>query len=677
MNQKRTIRHDAFRFRRFAHKAYSAFNSMHRVVNIGVLTGCVLTFAHQTDVSAQASLTSAQPEKVSEKELDEVTVTASLVELNANQAARLVTVITKQEIDRAPVQSVQDLLNYAANIDVLQRGGHGVQADISIRGGSFDQTAILLNGINLSSPHTGHYSFDIPINLSDIERIEVIHGPSSLTYGASAFAGGINIITKKSPDYKAYGRVEAGGNNLYGVEAKGVLQNSVATTQLSAGYNTSDGYVKNSDYDILNLLWQTRLNIEKSKVDIQLGYNDKKYGANTFYTPAYPNQYDETETYLFSVSGETGDKLKFIPKVYWTRHNDCFQLVRGDASEVPYNYHRSDVYGANLNIQYHSVLGITSFGSEFRNEGILSTVLGKPMENPKGRYKVSDDRTNVSFALEHNILFDNMTLSLGVLANYNTALKDDYKFYPAINASYRVLDNLKMYASWNKSMRMPTFTDLYYNTKTHSGNANLNPENSEAVEIGFRYSNNIFKANISGYYMEGENLIDWVKYNPDTKWQSINLAKVYKTGIETDIKFYLHQILNILHPETTLQLGYARLHQHSKDNSGELSSNYMLNYLRDKFTAQINLPVYKGVSLYGAFRWQDRMGDFIKYENGDQGKRTAYAPFSVLDLKINWKLKDLEMNISANNLYNTRYYDLGNIPQAGFWLSGGVSYTIR
>ncbi len=132
-----------------------------------------------------------------EKELDEVMVTASRVETPVNQVAKLVTIITKEQIEQAPVQSIQDLLVYAANIDVIQRGGHGVQADISIRGGSFDQNAVLLNGVNLTNAQTGHYSFDIPINLSDIERIEIIHGPAALIYGSSAFSGGESTLLQR------------------------------------------------------------------------------------------------------------------------------------------------------------------------------------------------------------------------------------------------------------------------------------------------------------------------------------------------------------------------------------------------------------------------------------------------------------------------------------------------
>lgn len=681
MDQQMFMGPGAYRFKRFARKAYSVFNSMHKEVTIGVLTSCVLTFAAAGTVSAQTNVVAGVKSEETEHELDEVTVTASRVELAMSQAARLVTVITKEEIQQSPVRSIQDLLNYAANIDVMQRGGHGVQADISIRGGSFDQTAILLNGVNLSNPQTGHYSFDIPINLSDVERIEIIHGPSSITYGASAFSGGINIITKKTPDHKAYAALEAGSHGLWGAQAGGAVSSTHATSQLSVGYNTSDGYIANSDYDIWNLLWQTRLKPEKeTHVDIQLGYNDKRYGANTFYSAAYPNQYDKTSSYFASIKGETGGKLKFIPTIYWSRHFDEFQLYRDGTPDIPawytgHNYHRSDVYGANLNLQYTSALGITSFGSEFRNEGILSNVLGKTLDEAEGKYTKADDRTNISFALEHNLLLRRFTLTAGLLANYNTALRGSYQFYPSVNISYRILDNLKTFASWNKATRMQTFTDLYYTTATHIGNTDLKPETSEAFELGIKYQTWFMNLYATTFLMKGDNIIDWVKADADAKWESRNITELDKKGLEVGTQLFLHEIYSALPREMVLHASYARLHQDK--SSGNLISNYALNYLRDKVTVRLEHPILRNITANWNFRWQKRMGGYTRYENGIKGEYTDYQPFSTLDLRINWQWKDFQWHLSANNLYDTTYYDLGNVPQAGFWLMGGVSYTLH
>lgn len=682
MDQKMIRGSKAYRFKRFVNKAYSAFNSMHKVVNIGVISCCTLTFAHSTQVSAQSHSGNENHQKLAEKELDEVMVTASRVEMAINQVPKLVTVITRSEIERAPIQSIQDLLNYAVGIDVQQRGGHGVQADISIRGGSFDQTAILLNGVNLSNPQTGHFSFDIPINLSDIERLEIIHGPSSIIYGASAFSGGINIITKKNPDHKAYAKLEAGGHGLLGAELSGAYtKKDVVSTQLSAGYKKSDGYMPNSDYDILNLLWQTRLSVDdKSKLDFQAGYSDKQYGANTFYSAAYPNQYDKTKSYFASVRGETGNQLKFIPQFYWSRHDDCFQLIREGTPEIPswykgHNYHQTDVYGSNLNLQYRTEFGITSLGAEIRNEGIKSNVLGVEMSEPQGRYTKSDNRTNISYALEHTLLLNDLSLTAGLLANYNTALRDKYRFYPSINIGYQLLDDLKIYVSWNKATRMPTFTDLYYTTATHIGNYLLKPEDSESYEVGFKYNTPFAKAYLSAYAMKGTNLIDWVKIDPDDKWESKNLTKINKKGIDVGAHFYLHRIFFQLNPQAIVQVGYTRLHQNK--NSNEYISNYALNYLRDKFITNVTYPIHKNVILNLNFRWQKRMGTYLLYEDLKPTVQTPFSAFSTIDMKVNWLIKDFNLSLIANNILDKKYIDLGNVPQSGFWLIGGISYTLK
>ena len=611
------------------------------------------------------------------KTLDEVTVTASRVALPITQVVKQVTVISKAELEHAPIQSIQDILNYVAGVDVLQRGGHGVQADISIRGGSFDQTAILLNGVNISNPQTGHLSFNMPVNLNDIERIEILHGPSSFVYGASAFSGGINVITKKQPDHKAYGKVQAGGHGLWGVEAGGAFNVDKSINQISVGYNKSDGYISNSDYKILNTLWQTRLNLDESTIDIQLGYNDKKYGANTFFSPIYPNQRDETKSYLVSIKGETGNKLKFIPLVYWNQQKDVFQLIKGDESKVPFNHHRVDVYGSNLNLQYTSNLGITSLGAEFRNEGVVSTVLGEVLNRPEGKYTKGADRTNISYVLEHTYHLKRLLVTGGLMMNYNTGQKGNYKFYPTAGVSYNLLDALKLYTSWSKATRMPTFTDLYYNTVTHTGNIDLKPEESESFDLGVNYFNRYFNFSAIGYLMYGKNMIDWVKNG--TKWQSVNLANIDKRGFELQLKFNLSEALDIFYPNTSIQISYNRLYQSGDNISKEQSSNYVLNYLRDKFTAQLFLPIYKDkLTTSWNFRWQKRMGAYDDYSHGTKPTRSSFPSFSTMDVRVDYKMsKDWKVNLDINNIYNTHYFDMGSLPQSGFWMMGGISYTLR
>ncbi len=666
-----------YRFRRFTRKAYSIFNSMHKVVSIGVLTSCTILFAHSTETVAQTS--SSNRDSIAEQNLEEVTVTAAKAELALNRAAKLVTVITKEDIARQPTQSIQDLLKTIAGVDVRQRGSNGVQSDISVRGGTFDQIAILLNGANLSNPQTGHYSFDLPINLSDIERIEIIQGPSSLLYGASAFSGGINIITKKRPDSKAEFKLESGMHQLFGAEASGALSTRSSTHRLSAGYNSSDGYMYNTDYKILNSLWQSRFLVEQSKIDFQIGFNDKKYGANSFYSGAYPDQYDNTQSLFASIRGETGNKLKFIPQLYWNRHWDAFQLFRDGTPDIPawytgINNHRSDVFGLNLNLQYKWKQGITNFGGEYRNEGILSNVLGKPLEKPEGDYKKSDNRSNISYFLEHTLLWEKVTAGVGILANYNTGLHEDFSFYPNINLSYRYSDNLKFYTSWNNAMRMPTFTDLYHKDPAQIGNPNLVSEKSSGYEIGTKFDNSFLSIYLTGFYMHGKDIIDWVKKPEDLVYQAQNLSTLDKKGIETGFTLEVGKLLPNLR-NTRFDAGYVYLYQ--SQDSKDLVSNYALDYLRHKLIIRLTHPIYKDISADWSFRGQDRMGSFTKYVDYKKDGEEEYKAYSILDLKIHWQFKDFRIYAGVNNLFDISYYDIGNIPQPGFWFSGGIKYVIR
>ena len=668
----------AFRFKRFARKTYSVFNSLHKSVTIGVLSGIALMSAHASAVKPlERESIDSQTDSISLTQLDEVVVTASTVDLPMNLATKLVTVITSAEIEQAPVRSIEELLNYVSGVDVLQRGPHGVQADVSLRGGSFDQTAILLNGVNLTNPHTGHYSFDIPINLSDIERIEIVQGPSSLVYGASAFSGGINIITKKDTKSNANAKLESGMHGLFGAEVRGAYKTKSSVHSLSTGYKRSDGYIANSDYEILNLLWQSQFEVNSSSIDFQIGYNDKDYGANTFYTAAYPNQYEDTESFFASVRGETGGRLKFIPQFYMNSHFDEFQLIREGTSNIPswytdHNYHHSDVFGMNISFQYTSKLGISSFGSEFRNEGILSNVLGKQTHDTIGKYTKSDNRTNISYFLEHNFIVDKFSLSLGGLLNQNSSIVDKVDFYPSINASYRPNRNVSIYTSWNKATRMPTFTDLYYTTKTHTGNTNLSAENSQSLEAGLKLKNHYLRATFSAFYMIGDNLIDWIKPSADALWESRNLTRINKLGLETYLTLDIEQILGREQPLRRFDLGYTYLNQEKV--ADDWISNYTLNHLKHKFTASLTHNIVENISLSWNFRWQDREGSYVQYINSKPGEKVPYIPFSVLDLKFNYKLKDLNLFVNANNIFDKTYVDLGNIPQPGFWLSGGISY---
>ena len=187
-------------FRHFGNKGYSLFACLGREVVCSVLSVATLTYASAESVSTDpvvsdsASMTTAR-----EMMLEEVSITGSRAPLTKSQAARMVTVLDRADIAQAPVQSINDLLKYAVGVDVRQRGPIGTQTDISIRGGTQDQVILLLNGINICDPQTGHNAMDLPIDLSEIVRIEVLEGPAGRIYGSSSLVGAINIVTRPAP----------------------------------------------------------------------------------------------------------------------------------------------------------------------------------------------------------------------------------------------------------------------------------------------------------------------------------------------------------------------------------------------------------------------------------------------------------------------------------------------
>ena len=478
-----------------------------------------------------------------------------------------------------------------------------------------------------------------------------------------AFSGGINIVTKKKASDKLYARTEAGMHHLRGMEVRTALPTGIATHSLSAGLNSSAGYIANSDYYIYNVLWQTRLNLpDGAKLEALAGYNDKKYGANTFYSARYPNQYEQTSTYMAAVKGEYGERLKIIPILYGYRHFDQFDLTKG--SDAGRNFHRNDTYGGNLILMHRSRAGNTSLGVELRRENIVSSNLGKPMPQPQGNYTRSDGRTTTGAALEHTLVRNRWTLSAGLLLSHTTLQDNLLSLYPSLSAAWRPVDALKVSASWSKSTRMPTFTDLYYTAETHNGNEGLRPEKSESFDLGIQYTALPLQAHLRGFLLRGRDMIDWVKVNPqDSKWASWNLTEVNTQGLEAGFRF------------RALSLEYVRMYQ--SHNTQGLISMYALNYLRDKFTAQLNHPITKGLSAAWYFRFQKRIGTYEKFENLEKTGDEPYPAFSTLDLRLDYRYRDISIYLKLNNLYNTIYFDKGNVPQAGFWLMGGIACLIR
>lgn len=673
------------RFRRYSNRSYAVFSTLKSPVSIGVMTVAMLASAPVTGVSAQTAENNNAGEKL--YELEEVEVTGSRVPLTVSQAARIVTVLDREAIAAAPVQSINDLLKYAAGVDVRQRGDMGVQTDISIRGGTFDQITILLNGINICDPQTGHNAADFPVELSEIERIEVLEGPAGRVYGTSSLVGAINIVTRTAKDSGA--EVFADGGS-YGYFKGGAIVSHVKnglSNQVSGSYNRSDGFSRskagnlNADFKYARLFYQGRYENDRVDVRWHAGFTNKDYGANTFYSTLSDEQFEHVRKYYTAVQAETkGDVYHFKPSVYWNRSDDRFEFYRGMPEKSPFNYHQTDVYGVNLNNYIQTFLGKTAFGAEFRNEGVRSTSLGEPLNSPAkvpgadADFTLGLNRTNLSFHLEHNIVLRCFTLSAGVIAVKNTGNEMNFRFYPGVDASYQFARDWKVYASYNTSLRMPTFTELYYSVGGHKADKYLKPEEMQAVEVGVKYLRPGIRGTLSLYRYHGTDMIDWIKdisQGDDAPWQSVNHAVINTMGAEASVLVDIRELMQRDAFVRSVNVSYSYIDQ-DKETTPNLQSKYALEYLRHKFVAQANFRIWKLLEMNVSYRWQDRMGN---YQKGNS--MVSYEPYSLVDARFTWNASQYKIYVEGNNLLNKTYYDHGNIPQPGIWIRAGASYRFK
>ena len=463
---------------------------------------------------------------------------------------------------------------------------------------------------------------------------------------------------------------------------------SPLTSQLSASYTRSDGYQRaksgalNSDYSGGKVYYQGGYDTKDIRIDWHAGLSTKGFGSNTFYSAKFDEQYEKTTKLFTAVQGDVRCKmyeargntyeLVFRPAIYWNRSHDRFELIRGSEDKVPFNYHRTDVFGINLNSYFDWQLGRTALGAEFRNEDIVSGNLGEPLNKPipisgtDRDYLYGLNRTNLSFHLEHNILLRNFTLSAGFIAIKNTWNQMPFTIYPGIDASYRIGDHWKVYASYNESLRMPSFTELYYSVGGHKADKYLKPEELRAVEGGVKYSSRGVNVKASVFHHHAKNMIDWVMdtREADPIWQSVNHTKVNTFGQEITVQGSWSRVQG--------QLAYCHLHQ-TKQEAEYLQSQYSLEYLRHKVTSQLTIRPMEKLEVTVGYRFQDRMGTYTSTE----GEVKSYHPYSVVDGKVTWKTDTYSIYIEGNNLTGHRYVDYGNVPQPGAWVIAGVKLALH
>ena len=603
--------------------------------------------------------------------IDSVKVTATRVPVALHSSARIVTLLDSLTIASAPAETVNDLLKYALGVDVRQRGAMGMQTDISIRGGTYNQVAVLLDGINITDPQTGHNSFEFPVNICDIERIEVLEGPAARVYGTSSLLGAVNIVTCKASGNAATASVEGGLFGSFGATASVDICHQGGFNGISAGYQRSDGFSRNAagglngDYAAFKAFWHGTHDFGRRDLTWQVGISNKDFGSSTFYSPAYDDQFEHTLKTFAAIRSEGRGMLHFTPALYWNHGEDRFELFRGAPEKHPFNFHKTDVAGANLNFRIESQLGQTAFGAEVRHERIISTNLGERLAQPRDVYVCGLSRTAMNFFLEHHFTVGRLSASAGLTSVYNTGNREGVMLFPGIDANIRISDAVRLYASYNTSYRMPTFTDLYYSVGGHLADPDLKAEKLRALEGGLKYLGRGIRAVATAYYNRGYDLIDWImdtSAGNDAPWMSMNHTRLNTFGQELTLRMTLPDMLG--RPGfffRSLSLGYTHQSQ-DKSLEAHLRSLYSLEYIRHKVVVQADFKILDRLALDLSWRYIDR----------NTGS-ALLAPYDLLDAKLSYDFTRLNLYLRANNLLDKTWYDFGDIPQPGFWLMAGVS----
>lgn len=663
---------EIFRFKHFSRKGYALMACLGREVLVCTLSVATLNHAKAEGISVRGEVAEDSLSR-SELKLDEVVVTGSRVPLTLLESAKIVSVITREDIDRAAAESINDILKLATGVDVRQRGGFGVQTDISVRGGNFDQITILLNGVNISSPHTGHLSADFPLSPEDIERIEVLEGPAARVYGTSAFNGVINIVSRQNDERLVHltgGQYGYAGGNV----SLGATFGSFHS-QLSGGYTRSDGATPNSDFSSTRLFYQGSAEIGNNvKLNGQIGYSYKPYAANTFYGASSTDQWESNERWMAALGGEIKlGKLHLSPQLYFNRWYDHYQWHKDNPAGE--NFHKVDSKGASLNAWMESLLGRTSLGIELRDERIRSTKLGKLLPEDEWQatgghdgekdklYKYRDQRANVSAFIEHDVLLSRWTLSLGMLANLNDGLDTKWRFYPGVDISFRPSEHWKWFASWNMGLRMPTFTDLYYSGTNIEGNSDLKPEKTTDWQLGGKYQAKGFSIEAQAFISHKKDMIDWVTYRDannvsDGIFHSVNF-QMENRGVEVSAQLLPREMFSDNSLIRKIGLKYSYIYEESDYDVDVISSKYAMDYLRHKLVLSADGRIWKRLNLSVSWRWQDRTG----------ANNPSYA---LLDGRLSWDAPRWSVYIDGSNILDKEYYDYVSIPQPGSWYRCGV-----
>ncbi|MCM8791146.1 MAG: TonB-dependent receptor [Candidatus Omnitrophica bacterium] len=580
----------------------------------------------------------------STRKLDKIVVTPSRVATELSETSRSLTILDNDAFRQAIYKTIPDLIGEVGGIDIRRRGPENVQADLIIRGTTFEQNTVLIDGINVNDPQTGHFNMDLPLTMMDVEAIEILKGPVSSLYGPNAFGGAVNMITKKPADtFKAVLYAEGGSYDYVNGGVSITTPLGPVKNRFSFEQSRSTGYMSQTEFNILSLTENALIETGIGVYNFLFGYLNKDFGADSFYSNLFPNEYERTDTRFFRMEGvhEIGN-LKIETKAYLRNHNDKFVLDQNRTGWQT-NYHTTYTYGGEIDFTVENRFMDISYGYELSADTIDSTSMQ------------THSRTRDSLYLEllpH--LAEGLYINTGARLDYFTEF--GWQCSPSVSASYHLAKGLTARGLIGRAYRIPTFTDLYYNDASNRGNSGLVPESSWSYETGLDYREDTMTFSATVFRRDTYDTIDWIRYSSKARWQASNIGESEANGLEISFSLMPDKICNWL-PVNKIFIEHTMM---SIYNKHDYFSKYALDYLKQHLT--------------GGLEWE--LSGFRNSWILNYKKRIGDSGYVVTDTKLS---KDIvrkgnvtfEAFIEISNLFDVKYSEQSDIPMPGRWVKSG------
>lgn len=593
--------------------------------------------------------------------IDSVIVQADRITEPYGRQNRNIEILDSKQILALPVKTANELLSYVAGVDLRQRGPNGTQSDVSIDGSTFDQVLVLINGVKMSDPQTGHHILNIPIPLSAIHHIEVVRGPAARTYGVNALAGAINIVTKTPVQNDVFAQVYTGSSFQqdtatgktymgWGAQAAASFAGKNTSHLLSIGHDRGNGYRYNTAFSAYRFFYQNKIELnEKNSIEATGGYINNSFGANAYYAaPADAESEEKVQTAIASIryNYKPTNKITISPRISYRYNNDDYIFVRQNPS-LYHNIHETNVLTGEVQSSIRTKNGIIGAGIAYRSEDINSTNLGKRMRNNLGL-----------FAEYKHYFSDKLNAGLGVYANKNSDY--DWELFPGIDAGYYIAKNWKLFASATTGQRLPTYTDLYYQGPVNIGNPQLKPEYANYGEVGLRYDKQYVFVQAAYFYRNATDFIDWTRTVDTAAWQPQNFQTINTQGVTLQSAIQVSDMAKLSDDyNISLNLNYTYLSPVIEAPTNDISK-YTIEALRHQLTAKVTTVLWQHLHTNIAYRYLYRI-------NAND--------YTLLDLRLGYQLKEFLFYVDVNNLLNTQYKETGAVPLPGRWLTVGVRFN--